>query len=134
MAARSGGEGGRDRSPTPTTAGPGSVGAAGAPATLRPVTFAPGVPTGPCMAAPLPVAEAQPAPGPSLVSVVPVKSAGVSATGGGAACGGGGVAGRGAFTRAGRATARRAFGAVGLVGSGGGGALGGATSISTTVG
>src|SRR5450755_2060511 len=91
MSLRTGARGGFDRSASARTGGPSDFGEAPpppvAPARLRPVIRAPGVPMGPFIALPLPVAEAQPAPGPSLVSVTPVKSAGVSAAGSGAAGG-----------------------------------------------
>src|SRR5262249_53007381 len=117
---RSGGSGGRDSDASATT-GAAFVGDGfAAPSWLRPVTFAPGRPIGPCIASPLPTAEAQPSPGPSLVSVVPEKSAGVSACGGG----GGGASGGGAGARTAILWATAGFGA-GFV-SGGGGAGGGA--------
>src|SRR5438552_8041931 len=107
------------------------------PSTFRRVTRAPGRPTAPCIASPLPVALDQPAPGPSFVMVTPVKSARASAAGGGAAEGDAGGVGA-ALLRAGWAIAMR--GGALTVGLGGGSAatgavsFAGATDISTSEG
>ncbi len=119
---RSGGAGGRDSDASATTGAVFTGDGAAAPSRARPVTLAPGRPIGPRIASPLPTADAQPSPGPSLVSVVPEKSAGVSASGGG---GGGASGGGGAGARAAIFCAVLGAGFA----SGGGGAGGGGFTV-----